>query len=235
MVILSRSNVNGYSLWLGCDVWNNGGHGSHIVQLYPAQPTDNSAEFHLSIYTFIAPASVLFYCWYPLSSHKIERCIERGMVNTIQHEYVQNSDHICTFAYAQVYGQATGQRRTQVGCYRAAAVSCGKHIVWYVTHNMSRAMSHVHVLHNCIAVTGWAGVHWCWVTGGDRGRGCTAVRPDTGPPPTSYFSIISHLNILHLNLVLPGAKHCHHWHTFKTDIKTAGGKWLYHLDGQRTG
>ena len=109
-----------------------------------------------------------------------------------------------------------------------------KHIVWYVTHNMSRAMSHVHVLHNCIAVTGWAGVHWCWVTGGDRGRGCTAVRPDTGPPPTSY-SIISHLNILHLNLVLPGAKHCHHWHTFKTDIKTAGGKWLYHLDGQRTG
>ena len=97
-----------------------------------------------------------------------------------------------------------------------------KHIVWYVTHNMSRAMSHVHVLHNCIAVTGWAGVHWCWVTGGDRGRGCTAVRPDTGPPPTSYFSIISHLNILHLNLVLPGAKHCHHWHTFKTDIKSAG-------------
>ena len=85
MVILSRSNVNGYSLWLGCDVWNNGGHGSHIVQLYPAQPTDNSAEFHLSIYLFIhllrQPASrglILLL----ISSHKIERYIERGMVNT---------------------------------------------------------------------------------------------------------------------------------------------------------
>lgn len=92
---------------------------------------------YLFIYLYIYCAS-LGLLLLLISSHKIERCIERGMVNTIQHEYVQNSDHICTFAHAQVYGQATGQRRTQVGCYsyRAAAVSCDimalltvKHIV----------------------------------------------------------------------------------------------------------
>ena len=74
------------------------------------------------------------------------------MVNTIQHEYVQNSDHICTFAYAQVYGQATGQRRTQVGCYRAAAVSCD--IIANILCDMSHITCHVpcHMYTCCITV-----------------------------------------------------------------------------------